>query len=244
MIVLDCEQGSRAWLEARAGIPTASQFSRIVTPSGKPSAQAEGYVAELLAEHFLGPQEDDFAGSEWVERGRVLEPVARRYYAFHRDVDPQQVGFCGRRTSLEGLTVPDAYHVGASPDALVGDDGLLELKVPMPKTHLLWLARGGLPRQHVMQVQGQLWVTGRAWCDFLSWHPDLPPVLVRVEPDPKMQAAFDEHLQAFVDALAVGRDRLIAMGVQPFQAVDPADPFAPSETVTQPHEANRKGSIL
>ena len=185
MIVLTCEQGSREWLEARAGIPTSSQFSRIVTPGGKPSAQAEGYVAELLAEHFLGPQDDEFMGNEWVERGRVLEPVARRFYAFHRDVDPTQVGLCLRGVWHKGAEVTDTLGAGASPDALVGDDGLLELKVPMPKTHLLWLARGVLPKQHSMQVQGQLWVTGRAWCDFLSWHPDLPPFLVRVEAGPE-----------------------------------------------------------
>ena len=96
MIVLDVEQGSIAWQEARLGIPTASAFSRIVTPGGKPSKSAEQYLGELLAEWVLGYQADDFQ-SEWAERGKQLEPDARKFYAFHRDADPRRVGFCYQR---------------------------------------------------------------------------------------------------------------------------------------------------
>ena len=100
--------------------PYRVEFKRIVTPGGKPSKSAEQYLGELLAEWVLGYQADDF-NSEWAERGKALEPDARKFYAFHRDADPRTVGFCYR---------DDARLVGASPDGLVGEDGLLGVEVP------------------------------------------------------------------------------------------------------------------
>ena len=237
MIVLTCEQGSREWDEARLGIPTASQFSRIVTPGGAPSKSAEDYMGELLAEHFLGYPAKAFE-SEWADRGKALEPEARRYYAFHRDVDARTVGFCYRTARdvfgpdpnglVTSMTSPDESVVGTSPDGLVGDDGLLELKCPMPGRHLVYLARGVLPKAYVMQVQGQLWVTGRAWVDFMSYCPDLPPFIVRVAPDPKMQDALDAAIPAFVDTMLEARARLSAdYGLQPWNAGEPSDPTVP-----------------
>ena len=92
MIVLEVEQGTLAWTQARLGIPTASQASRIVTPTGRLSKSRDGYLAQLLAEWALGEDVTDFAGTEWMERGKVLEPEARRYYAFHADAEPETVG--------------------------------------------------------------------------------------------------------------------------------------------------------
>ena len=180
MIPLDVEQGSRAWIEARLGIPTASEFSRIVTPGGKLSASRDEYIGTLLAEWALGDTEDEF-DSEWTARGKALEPEARDFYAFHRDVAVNKVG----------LVYRDAERlVAASPDGLVGDEGATELKCPKASTHLRWLSVGKVPRQHMIQIQGQLWVSGRAWVDFMSYHPGLPPLIVRAEPDEKLQAAF------------------------------------------------------
>ena len=113
MIVHPAEQGTQAWLEARLGIPTASQFSRIVTPGGKLSTARNQYLGELLAEYCLGEPYSDFAGTDATERGRVLEPDARRYYSFHRDAEVESVGFCYTGTR-RGWWV-------ASPDGLVGD---------------------------------------------------------------------------------------------------------------------------
>ena len=87
----------------------------------------------------------------------------------------------------------------------------------MPKTHLLYLARNVLPRDYVLQVQGQLWVTGRGWVDFMSYCPNLPPFIVRVEPDLKIQDALDAALPAFTSELEAGRARLIELGVQPWK---------------------------
>ena len=210
MIRLDFQQGSREWVEARLGIPTASEFSRIVTTSG---AKAKtGYVWELVAEWVLGEPTVKFGGNDWTERGQVLEPEARKYYAFQRDLEPQTVGFIYR---------DETRMCGCSPDGLVGDDGLLELKCPMAGKHLQYLVGDKVPREHKTQVQGQLWVTGRAWCDFMSYHPGLPPFIKRVEPDPKLQAALDEHMPEFLEELLAGRERLRSLGVVPAGEAEP-----------------------
>ena len=145
MTILDCEQGSREWVEARLGIPTASQFSRLLTPKRmQVSAGRHRYRAELLAEWITGEPVEEF-DTEWTERGRLLEPQARQHYGIVHDVEPRQVGLCLR-------PVPSAPHlsvgvesVGASPDALVGSAGALELKCPGMVNHILYCADGGLP---------------------------------------------------------------------------------------------------
>ena len=225
MIVLDCAQGSQQWIDARLGIPTASEFSRIVTPTGRASTAAEGYTAELIAEWALGYPIKEFGGNEWTERGKDLEPDARAYYAFQTDLDPEAVGFVYR----------DEYqHVGGSPDAMVGDAGCLELKCPRADTHLLWLARGKLPKDHFAQVQGHLWVTGLAWCDFMSYHPDLPYLIVRAEPDEKYQDALDKIMPEFIADLLKARDRLRDMGV-PIASERAPEPLDPIEELVGPN---------
>jgi len=204
MIVHPAEQGTLAWVEARLGCATASQFDRILTPTGKLSKSREAYIAQLLAEHFLGEPVEEFYGTEWTERGQALEPDAFSYYAFTNDADPKKVGFIYR---------DEDRHVGCSPDGLVGDPGLLELKCPMPGTHLLYLAQGVVPNKYSSQVQGQLWVTGREWCDFMSYHPGLPPFIVRAYPDEKYQAALDAAMPQFVEEMLDARERLVKLGV-------------------------------
>ena len=207
VIIRDIEQGSRAWHELRLGIPTASEFSRIITPTGKLSASREEYMAELLAEWALGEVEPEPPWmSEWMERGKLLEPEARSYYEFHRDQTVDQVSFIYKDKDR---------MAGCSPDGLVGEDGLLELKCAKAKTHLMWLAQGKVPRQHAIQLQGQLWGTGRKFVDFLSFYPQLPPFIVRAEPDPKIQEALDEHIPTFVEKLLAGRRALVDAGVNP-----------------------------
>ena len=212
MIVLDVEQGSRAWVEARLGIPTASEFSRIVTPTGKLSASRSEYMGELLAEWALG-EADEFGGTDWMERGKVLEPDARKHYAFHRDLQPDRVGFIYR---------DEERMVGCSPDGLL-EGGALELKCPKASTHLIYLAGGLCPKKFWPQVQGHVWVTQLKWCDLMSYHPGLPPLIIRVEPDDSYQSALDEHMPAFIGEVLDARDRLRDMGVVPFG--DPDQPL-------------------
>ena len=148
----------------------------------------------------------EFGGTDWTERGKELEPDARACYAFHADCEPQTVGFVLRN---------EDRMCGASPDALVGAHGLLELKCPMAGKHMLYLAQDKLPTKYAAQVQGQLWITGREWCDFMSYYPGLPAFIHRVAPDDKFLAALDEHMPVFIGELLEGRERLRSLGVVP-----------------------------
>ena len=205
--ILNMEQGSEEWREVRLGTPTASQFHRIITPTGKLSAQREAYMAELLAEWALGQPDDEFS-TEWTQRGTILEPYAFKAYAFVTDMFPDKVGFCR-------IGGNNGRAVGCSPDALVGDKGGLELKCPKAANHLIYLFRDEVPRQYEMQVQGSLWVTGREWWDFASYHPELPTFIKRSEPNEKLQAAFDDHIPLFVEELEAAKKRLKEMGIDP-----------------------------
>ena len=172
MKIHDVPQLSREWFELRRGRPTASQFGRILTPkTAKLAAAADGYIAELIAEIFhLGTiSELESTPSRAMIHGTDCEPEARKFYEMDRSVDVKQVGFC----------TTDDGRFGCSPDGLVGDDGILELKCPTGKTQVEYLLDGELPAEYRGQVHGALIVTGRAWVDFLSYCPGLPPLLIR-----------------------------------------------------------------
>ncbi len=187
MIIHDVPQGSTAWLRLRMGVPTASSFDSIVTPTGKPSASAERYMLNLLAERLMDHPLEEHV-SLWMSRGSELETEAVSFYELQKDTDTVPVGF----------VTNDNGTIGASPDRLVGDDGLLEIKVPSPYIHLGYLlTTGGAYKNYKPQVQGQLWITGRRWCDILSWHPELPPALHRVDRDEPFIATISAAVEAF-----------------------------------------------
>ena len=194
MIVHDVKQGSPEWLKLRAGIPTASEFHQVITPTGKPSGQAKRYCCDLLAERILGEPLEKYV-TRAMERGSELESEAMYAYEFERDLDTQAVGFI----SDDG----EQFGYGASPDRLVGDDGLLEIKCPGPGVHVGYLLLQPADRNYYPQLQGQLWITGRKWVDIMSYHPDIPRAIVRVERDVpyiKVLASavtgFSEHLES------------------------------------------------
>ena len=183
MRIVVAEQRSPEWFAARLGVPSASQFGKIITPTGKRSTQADGYLNRLVAEILTG-KSDQQEPNDAMLRGTELEPEARAYYELIGGT-VEEVGFCLH---------DDGF--GCSPDGLVGDTGLLEIKCPLPHTHVEYLREGVLPGLYVPQVQGQLLVTGRVWCDFLSYHPDMRPLLIRVERDEKfIQALHDALLE-------------------------------------------------
>lgn len=172
--VIECEQGTPEWHKARAGIITASNFDKIISPTGKQSTQVDKYVFELLADCLAGEKASGgFVGNHFTDRGNELEPEAREMYAALKGVEVQQVGFC----------IADDGYYGCSPDGLVGDDGLLEIKCPAPHTHAKYLYDNAVDMGYYPQIQGQMLVTGRKWCDFISYHPDMPPFIVRVMRD-------------------------------------------------------------
>jgi YqaJ-like recombinase protein len=190
MILHAAAQGSPEWLQARLGIPTASAFHRIVSPTGKPSSQAEGYLHELIAERALGESIVGDAGSLWMSRGSDLEASAIAFYELQRDVTTVACGLC----------LTDDERAGASPDRLVGELGLLEIKVPSAANHIGYLL-DGTGRKHWPQAQGQLLVTGREWVDLLSFNPLLPPALVRIKRDEKFLKTLGEELARFTAQL-------------------------------------------
>ncbi len=209
MIVHDVEQGTPEWLRLRLGIPTSSEFGRILTPTGKPSSQAEGYLLWLLAEWVTGaPLESP--ETDWMRRGHELEAAAVQSYEFET----------GREASVVGFVTTDDGMIGASPDRLVDPDGLLEIKCPAPQTHIGYLLSRAVDRAYWPQVQGQLLVTGRAWVDIQSYHPGLPAVIVRVERDENYIGKLDAALRAFVERLLAARVELEAK-CGPFRKPEP-----------------------
>jgi hypothetical protein len=204
MIHIDVEQGSPEWAMARIGIPTASQFHRILTPkTRKLSGQAVGYMHELLAEWALGCSLDG-AQSSLMERGELLEGPAAEWYEFQRDVE----------CKLCGLFLLDDRSAGASPDRLVGDDGLLEVKCPGGKNFVAYLL-GSYNGDHFCQVQGQLYVTGRKWCDLLIYHPEMPSQIVRMERDEEFIGQLDAALRVFHSDMLARKAELRKMGIEP-----------------------------
>lgn len=172
MRCIDCEQGSDEWIYARLGIPSASMYGKIITTQGKWSTQADTYINQLVAEK-LTREQTPFYQNEHMARGTELEPDARKMYEFIKDVEVKEVGFC----------LHDTLEAGASPDGLIGEDGGLEIKCPAPATHVEYLRGGKLPSKYKQQVMGCLWITGREWWDFMSYHPSMKPLIVRVERD-------------------------------------------------------------
>lgn len=175
MRVLDMVQMSPEWYEARMGIPTASEFDRIITPKGKLSGGVDAFIEQLLGERECGHPGamTEKVMNPAMRHGIECEPQARAAYAVLRGVEVRMVGFC----------VADCGRYGSSPDGLIDPEGAVEIKCPVRETHERYLRRGGLPPEYRPQVHGHLIVTGRSWCDFFSFHEEIEPHLVRVVPD-------------------------------------------------------------
>lgn len=211
-------------MEARRGIPTASEFHRIITPKKwEFAAGAESYAIELIAETYdydYGKQ-SEFATAA-MRNGTIIEPQCRSFYEMERNVDVERVGF----------VTTDDERFGCSPDGLVADDGGLELKHPTAATHIKWLLAGVVPAEHLAQCYGGIIVTRRQWWDFLSWYPGLPPLLVRVEPDEytvRLAEALEKFWTTYTDIKAKiegGRQQVVDAAI--------ADAVA-SGTIEQPY---------
>lgn len=191
MIIHNVVQGTPEWLRLRAGIPTASDFDNIVTPGGKPSKSAEPYMFRLLAERCMGHPIAEYV-SLWMQRGSEQEINAVRFYEFQRDCTTMPIGF----------VTNDAKTKGASPDRFVDKDGQLEIKAPSEWVHMAYLlSAGGAYEKYKVQVQAQLYITGRQWTDVMSYHPELPEALIRIERDEKFIEILATESDAFVEKL-------------------------------------------
>jgi putative phage-type endonuclease len=159
------EQGSQEWLLERCGKVTASRIADLMakTKTGWGASRAN-YASQLICERLTGCVQASFTNAAMIH-GTETEPEARRAYEFFVDRDVQQVGF---------IPHPTIQMAGASPDGLVGEDGLLELKCPNTATHIETLLLGQIPDKYMKQMQFQMACTGRQWCDFASYDNRLP----------------------------------------------------------------------
>jgi hypothetical protein len=182
----DVTQYSEKYDRLRLGIPTSSNFHKIITPQGKPSKQWREYACVLIAERIL-QQKIEFYNSPAMERGLIVEAEAADWYEFDHDVTVQKVGFI----------TDDDHTMGCSPDRLVGDDGLLEIKAPLPHTQVEYWISGEISERFRPQLQGQLYISQRSWVEIVCWHDVLPKLVMRVEPDEKFIEALDRELLIF-----------------------------------------------
>lgn len=176
------EQRSPEWFAARCGKVTASRLYDVMarTKSGY-AASRQNYMAELICQRLTGKPEEEFTNAAMM-RGTELEPVAREMYALNEfDAVISEVGL---------IDHPTIAGFAASPDGLVNDDGLIEIKCPNTRTHLQTLKTGVPKRQYLLQMHAQMMCTGRKWCDFVSFDDRLPPELAYF----KTRINFDEVL--------------------------------------------------
>jgi len=204
MKIHEAPQGSQAWLEARAGIPTASEFDSLITPLWK-IRTGEGpasYVARKLAEKWGGPL-PSFGGTgatSWaMEQGQILESEVIPWYEYETGEHIQRVGFI---TTDDGMA-------GCSPDGLIGDDGGIEIKAPQSPKHVEYILAGQLPPDYAAQVYGSLYVTGRAWWKFVSYRRHFPPLILTIERDEGICSSIHEAIDRFYDKFNAGWQHLV-----------------------------------
>lgn len=201
-------QNSDEWFTMRAGIATASSFDKILTPSGKRSTQADAYANKLITELMLNRSVERKFSTFALEWGEQYEDEAADLYAFDTNATVIHGGFCTN----------DAMTIGCSPDVIVKDHegntvGIAEIKCPEnPTNHVEFLLLKQINSKYTPQVQGQLLVTGLDWCDWYSYHPELPPNLIRTYRDDKYISLLGEALEEFEETVQKKLKRLQTLG--------------------------------
>jgi len=216
MIIHNCEQGGEEWIRLRLSIPTASCFDQIITPKTmKLSASSPTYMHVLLAQWITGEPLDTFEG-DWTRHGHEYEDESRSSYAFASGQSIEQVCLI---TTNDGM-------VGASPDGMVGDDGLVELKCTKGNTHVAYLLKRDVDEKYRTQLQGQLWVCEREWVDIQSYCVGFPSVVIRVNRDDDYISKLSDAVLSFVDVMLETREKLTQQ----------YGPFKRAETIQQTTE--------
>jgi len=185
------EQRSEEWFQARLGKVTASRVADVLAKikSGE-SASRRNYKIQLVSERLTGEKQETYI-NQAMQDGIDREQFARDRYV-QQFGEVEEVGFVKHPT----------LEAGASPDGMVGDDGIIEIKCPMGSTHTETLMTQDVPSKYVPQIQFQLLVTGRKWCDFVSYNPMFPEHLQvfvkRVEADPVYQKELESEVKQFL----------------------------------------------
>jgi len=198
--IIDVEQGAREWFVARCGIPTASCFKDVLAEGrkkGEPSQTRTNYLYQLADEVIYQDPVESYTNED-MERGKILEAEAASIYALENDVIPEEVGFV--KNHFVGA--------GCSPDRFIGLEGLLQIKTSYPRLWVPHILHGTYPPEHKPQVQGELWITDRKWCDLMIYWPNRRPHVVRIVRDEeyilhlaRAVAAFNTELEAIVAAM-------------------------------------------
>ena len=187
------EQRTEEWFEARMGCVTASRTADVMakTKSGYAASRAN-YMAELICERLTGERQGGFSSAA-MQWGTETEPQARMAYEIITGATVVETGF---------VLHPEIAGFGASPDGLIGEDGLIEIKCPNTATHIDTLLADKVPTKYIIQMHVQMLCTGRAWCDFVSFDPRLPIDLQmftkRVERDDKLAEEIVTEVQSFL----------------------------------------------
>jgi len=192
MQILNHEQGTEEWQAARCGIVTMSELHTLLVNGKSASgfgAGAFSYMHQLIGERITGEPADIFQGNRHTERGHELEPLARQLYTETTGYEIDEVGIILN------------HGAGYSPDGLIGDDGALEIKTKLPKYQVEVLLAGEIPKEHVAQIHGGLWVSEREWLDFVSYWPGMPLFVKRAYRDEKMIRTIAERVEAFYEEL-------------------------------------------
>lgn len=178
MIIHTVEQNTPEWLSLRAGLPTASAFSKLVTSTGAPSKSINDYALLLANEKYAGCDLDGFEGNKHTERGHELEDDAAQWYGLIKDFPVDVIGF----------VTDDNKIMGCSPDRM-SDNVMVEIKCLGAKAHttalMYYKKHGKMPTAFIQQTQGQMMICEKERCDLVFYHPKLPKLIIRSEPDEK-----------------------------------------------------------
>lgn len=197
--ILNCAQGTEEWHLARAGVPTASKFATVMA-KGEGKTRSK-YMRQLAGEIITGKPMESFSNAH-TDRGHVMEPEARELYAFATDTAPEQVGFIRNGPK------------GCSPDSLIGDNGMLEIKTKLPDLLIECLERDEFPSEHRAQCQGALWVAEREWIDIVVYWPEMPVFIKRAHRDDEYITKLSGEIDRFNDELAALVERIRNYGTQ------------------------------
>ena len=198
MMFENIEQQTPEWYEVKIGKVGASRLSDVMAEgkNGKPSATRANYMYELLTARLTGEYQQTYQSPEML-RGIELESEARRKYEIVTFNEVKKIGW---------IPHPEIDMCGCSPDGLVDDDGLIEIKCPNTKTHLETVLHGKIARSYMLQMQWQMECSGREWCDFVSYDPRLPEniqmCIIRVDKKQEVIDSIKTAVQAFLSELA------------------------------------------
>jgi hypothetical protein len=192
MIIVNLQQGTEDWFKEKLGKPSASNISKIICNDGKPSKQREGYLFELAGQILTGKAEEGYKNPN-MELGNERESESRSYYELTHNVEVAQVGVIYKDEQKKFLCSPDGI--------VLAQEYGLELKNVLPKTQVKYLLDNSLPSDYFGQCQMSLYITGFKYWQFLSYVPNMKPLLIRVEPDKVYQEILANELNKFCQDL-------------------------------------------